>query len=177
MQSMNASIEVAYPGWLLYDGQYPDLTQGGRLEAALTFVSRGPIEIVPPARPRMTHVGAGYDVTALVLRADPFVVLDLGGLTVLKWSDEPSRNAFVTGATVTANLLLGLDPDPDSPWSTKAAEEYSTLRIWQIDSIQHRHKSGGHRVIDSANEGTVDSLDLLILRLRPIGPGVKSDEP
>jgi hypothetical protein len=169
MESIDWPIEVAYPGWLLYDGQYPDLTQGGQLEAALTFVSQGPIETVPPALPRISHTGTGYAVTALVLRAEPFVVLDLGGLTVLRWSDEPNQNAYVAGATVTANLLLGLDPDPDSPWSIQAADEYSTRQTWLVESIRLRPHSGGHRTIDSATEGTVDSLDLLILQLRPLG--------
>jgi hypothetical protein len=114
---------------------------------------------------------SGFEV-----RTEQGQLVEVGEQGVLKQTSD-ARTALNRSGTMAhygrsnPELSLDLNPWPDSPWTTRAADLYGTNHIWSIDRIVRFTTTSGETIeLEEANMDTVESFgqyclpDCVVLR-------------
>lgn len=127
-------MRIGLSGWIIQDGNYPNIEIGETYAFALEFWTDAPFRILTSGQPALSWIsGSSYSVTGAVrFIGDRWWVLDAG---LPMYSDQLSPPGPV-GSLVTADLYIGVDHF--SYFETLAQHSGAPPLIydWHIEAIE-----------------------------------------
>ena len=158
-----------YDGWLVWDGEYPDIEVGGTFEAGIEFWFVGKYALSDVNDLGTEQLGScRYQATAKVVEVAEFVVLDLGSLLVSCHAAPMSSSSDLrVGDTIRAKIGLALNPFGYYPGSAARKKWWTVNKILCTRHVENPSlaRSLGHEAeeIRAVSTQTVDSLDSCVI--------------